>query len=789
MVSKNRVGPLFSIVVPAYNAATYVGFSLDSVFAQTVAVDLFEVILVDDCSTDNTEKILAPYFERPNFRLAKTPRNAGPGAARNVGVDLSIGQWIIFLDSDDRLMPDALLELQKEIEMANAAGAEFDAIGFDWSYIRSSDDSDVPANGLRRDHIYLNAGRDILLQRYLSLQMDGSVIYTTVRRSLLLDRKIRFDNGIHEDIDYLFYIYWYANSVRFVNRILYGKVQRRNSIVNTITEKHLVGFFRAWYAIGLFLAENEGGERETLQAYFRKGLTAVVATRLREICRSADGGAAIALYRYLHNQAGALQSDLGLSPDLTLYTKYGMLARSFFEIMTENGCFDEQKAERVTKVVRSVLKKSWSCIDLHHSVFLGPNEIRTCCKRFFRDGEMRGDVVLISEIAEQNKKLCSDDIIAAKLDLYRAVNMGEPTGCSGCPFLEFKEWPTLDNLDIRYLSLEYHSVCNLQCSYCSDTYYGGVKASYDIPTLVDEFVERGQLANCNTVVWGGGEPVVDVNFAPLIEKLVASVPRATHRILTNSVKFSKIVAKLLAENRISITTSIDAGSASTFKIVRGRDRFRSVMSNLKQYAALQSGKLTIKYIFTQENSNLDEVRNFVDLVSKNGLNGCSIQISSNFKEEMISIDSAVLMIAMYGLLIQAGFKVIFFDDLLRHRLTDIHAELDGEIRRRLKKIGLESAIACHQNYPEVAVWGAGWQAKYLVKKSVFFKYSKIAFFVDDTPSKIGTRYLGHEVFSPSMLLENDLPVMIAAVQGYPFIYDALLHLGIATSRLVTGLVF
>lgn len=789
MASENRVGPLFSIVIPAYNAATYVGFSLDSAFAQTVATDLFEVILVDDCSTDNTREVLATYVEHPNFRLAKTPQNAGPGAARNIGVDLSVGRWIVFLDSDDRLMPNALFDLQKEIELASAAGAEFDAVGFDWAYIGSSDDRDVPTDGLRRDHVYLHAGRDVLLRRYLSLQMDGSVIYTAVRRSLLLDHRIRFDDGIHEDVDYLFYIYWYARGFRFIDHVLYGKVQRRDSIVNTITEKHLIGFLRAWCAIGRFVTERGGSDRETLQAYFRQGLTAVVATRLREVYRSVDGGAATTLYRCLHDRTKALQSDLDLMPDLALHTKYGMLARNFFEIMAKDGSSDERKAEQITEVARSILQKSWSCIDLHHSVFLGPNEVRTCCKRFFRDGEMRGDVVLIDSVADQKNKLCSDQIIAAKRGLYQAINRGESTGCDGCPFLEFKEWPSLETLDISYLSFEYHSVCNLQCSYCSDTYYGGARASYDITALVDEFIERRQLANCNTVVWGGGEPVVDTNFAPLIEKLVAHIPGSIHRVLTNSVKFSKVVAKLLAENRISVTTSVDAGSVSTFKIVRGRDRLKSVVSNLKKYAALQPGKLTIKYIFTEGNSTLDEVRDFVDLVSRNGLNGCSVQISSNFKDETVSLDAAVLMIAMYGLLIQAGFKVIFFDDLLRHRLTDMHAESDGEIRRRLKKIGLEAAVARRQNYPEVAVWGAGWQAKYLVEKSVFFKYAKIAFFVDDTPSKIGTRYLGHEVLSPSVLLGNDLPVMIAAVQGYPFIYDALLRLGVAPSRLITGLIF
>jgi FlaA1/EpsC-like NDP-sugar epimerase len=178
------------------------------------------------------------------------------------------------------------------------------------------------------------------------------------------------------------------------------------------------------------------------------------------------------------------------------------------------------------------------------------------------------------------------------------------------------------------------------------------------------------------------------------------------------------------------------------------------------------------------------------LINYYEIQNCNFQISSNFKDEKIELNSLILMIAMYGLLMQSGFTTIFLDDLLRHRLTDAYQEsiYRNEIITKLRDIGIENTIADPLEYPEVVVWGAGWQAKYLLQESMFFKQAKIAFFVDDTPEKIGNHHLGHKILSPSVLENSNLPIIIAAVQGYPFIYDALLRLGIPEFRVINKLV-
>ena len=93
-------GPLVSIIVPVHNAATSLHRALRSVLSQTLTD--YELILVDDCSADESIRMLKKYGELDErVRLFSTSRNSGPGAARNVGLKNARGRYIAFLDADD----------------------------------------------------------------------------------------------------------------------------------------------------------------------------------------------------------------------------------------------------------------------------------------------------------------------------------------------------------------------------------------------------------------------------------------------------------------------------------------------------------------------------------------------------------------------------------------------------------------------------------------------------------------------------------------------------------------
>src|SRR5712691_8562245 len=93
---------LVSVVIPCYNQARLLHEAIESALAQTYANR--EIIVVDDGSTDNTTEVARRYSTVRYFYQA----NAGPSAARNAGVEKSLGEYLVFLDADDRLLPNAL---------------------------------------------------------------------------------------------------------------------------------------------------------------------------------------------------------------------------------------------------------------------------------------------------------------------------------------------------------------------------------------------------------------------------------------------------------------------------------------------------------------------------------------------------------------------------------------------------------------------------------------------------------------------------------------------------------
>jgi len=93
-----------SIVIPAYNASKTLLRCLDSIFAVGLEEDSFEVIVVDDCSTDNTLQLLQDYaVKQPNIRVIHQTVNKRQGAARNCAVAIAAGEYIAFVDADDEV--------------------------------------------------------------------------------------------------------------------------------------------------------------------------------------------------------------------------------------------------------------------------------------------------------------------------------------------------------------------------------------------------------------------------------------------------------------------------------------------------------------------------------------------------------------------------------------------------------------------------------------------------------------------------------------------------------------
>jgi glycosyltransferase involved in cell wall biosynthesis len=109
MMSEKR----FSIIIPTYNRADLVMETLETVFNQSYPG--YEVLVVDNCSTDNTQELLRPLAESGRIRYIRHDRNYERARSRNTGIKNATGEFVTFLDSDDFLYPDCLKDANQFI--------------------------------------------------------------------------------------------------------------------------------------------------------------------------------------------------------------------------------------------------------------------------------------------------------------------------------------------------------------------------------------------------------------------------------------------------------------------------------------------------------------------------------------------------------------------------------------------------------------------------------------------------------------------------------------------------
>jgi teichuronic acid biosynthesis glycosyltransferase TuaG len=109
-----------SVIIPVYNAEKFIGKTLDSVLNQTY--QKIEIIIVDDCSIDHSQRIINNYCKiYQNIKYLRLSKNAGVAVARNKGIDMAIGRYIAFLDSDDIWSEYKIEKQVKLMERKNAA--------------------------------------------------------------------------------------------------------------------------------------------------------------------------------------------------------------------------------------------------------------------------------------------------------------------------------------------------------------------------------------------------------------------------------------------------------------------------------------------------------------------------------------------------------------------------------------------------------------------------------------------------------------------------------------------
>lgn len=234
-----------SVVVPIYNVEQYLGELIESLIHQTLK-DL-EIILVDDGSPDNSGAICDEYAAKDARIKVIHKANGGVGAARNDGLKIANGEWIIFCDSDDWLELDALENL------VNAAESTGSDIAFGDANLAYG--SNVKKNQLYRES-FVAADREAIDQliaavfsrNYCANPPEagpgnggyGGPWNKLVRRQLITDNDISFDvrvRGHFDDILYIVHVYACANKIVYIDKPVYNYRQLSNSIAHSTAFK------------------------------------------------------------------------------------------------------------------------------------------------------------------------------------------------------------------------------------------------------------------------------------------------------------------------------------------------------------------------------------------------------------------------------------------------------------------------------------------------------------------------------------------------------------------------
>jgi glycosyltransferase involved in cell wall biosynthesis len=167
-----------SVVIPAYNAASWLPDALTSVLDQSHPA---EVVVVDDCSRDDTSDVASDFIARNGLTgtVLRTERNLGPGNARNLGWQAAGSDWIQFLDADDVLGPR---KFEQQMAVARSVADGVAVLYSPWQRLRPANGGWRPSGQVKRSRVDSDTITDILRDTYF-----GYLGPTLVRRSALQD--------------------------------------------------------------------------------------------------------------------------------------------------------------------------------------------------------------------------------------------------------------------------------------------------------------------------------------------------------------------------------------------------------------------------------------------------------------------------------------------------------------------------------------------------------------------------------------------------------------------------
>lgn len=245
-----------SVIVPVYNSEKYIAKSIESVLSQTF--DNFEIILIDDGSTDKSGEICDLYAQKDSRVRVIHKENGGGSLARKIGIDEAKGKYIMFMDSDDFFTQDAFEQAHKAIIEQGV-----DILQFSYYKVEKVEDATVFGSGEIKHFDSTDALLQIMTKK--SPNLFNNLLWCKIYKAEIV-KKPKYNTTIktNNDVPVIARVFYYAKKVATLDLPLYYYIQRNDDKNQSITdalkksrEKFIVSHLRSFSDVSAFFKEND----------------------------------------------------------------------------------------------------------------------------------------------------------------------------------------------------------------------------------------------------------------------------------------------------------------------------------------------------------------------------------------------------------------------------------------------------------------------------------------------------------------------------------------------------
>ena len=264
--------PLLTVVIPVYNVEKYLKRCVESVIAQDWKK--YEILLVDDGSTDHSPQICDNYVKTYDFISVIHKENGGLSEARNTGLSQAKGEYVYFPDSDDWIEPDTFIALSEALE-----SQKFDIISFNREFVKSEEDAIISDSVVT----IVFEGKDAFVEMLKHSYITGFANDKIYRKSLFMDHDILFPKGkYYEDLGTNYKLFLSAKKVYATNQKYYHYlIDNPDSITQSWNEKKFIdmfGFYKEVFYSDFVRSQLNQEEFHISQLYYVNGLTHILAS-------------------------------------------------------------------------------------------------------------------------------------------------------------------------------------------------------------------------------------------------------------------------------------------------------------------------------------------------------------------------------------------------------------------------------------------------------------------------------------------------------------------------------